>query len=90
MQAYITDLDGEIEELHQYVSLKEDQSRNKKAAFLNNIATILLPVSVITGFWGMNKWEDVVDSPLFINQCILILIGLIIAICIIYNRRKKL
>lgn len=90
MTDYITDLDGEIEELHQYVSLKEDQSRNQKAAFLNNIATLLLPVTVITGFWGMNKWEDVVGDDLFINQCILILIGLIIAICIIYNRRKKL
>ena len=86
---HITKLDSDIEELHQYVSLKEDQSRNDKAAFLNNIATLFLPASFIIGVWGTNPWEDVVSDS-FNIKLLTTLIGVIIAIFIIFNRRKKL
>ena len=93
METYIKDLDDEIEELHQYVSLKEDRSRNKKASVLNDIATLFLPLTVITGFFGMNLWEDIFDKEtpngLFWKTFIL-LVGFICALIVIRNRNKKL
>lgn len=95
MEDYIKDLDGEMEELHQYVSLMEDRGRNKKAAFLNNIAMFFLPITVITGFWGMNKVSDLVDkcpeSTFGLSlQLGMIAIGVLCACLIIYTRRKKI
>ncbi len=52
---YVKDLDAEIGELHQYISLREDRTRDEKAQTLNKIATVLLPVSLVTGLWGMNN-----------------------------------
>ena len=89
MEEYIADLDGEIEELHEYVSLKEDRSRNVKASILNNIATLFLPITVITGFWGMNKISDVVTEG-FRYQALLLIIGTLCALVVIYNRKRKL
>lgn len=93
METYIKDLDSEIEELHEYVSLKEDRSRNKKASVLNDIATLFLPLTVITGFFGMNLWVDVFtnETPdgLFWKTFILA-IGFICALLVIKNRNKKL
>ena len=89
------DLDGEIEELHQYISLMEDRERNKKASLLNDIATLFLPITVITGFWGMNQISEVMEengelSTGFIIQSLLLIIGTLCAICIIYKRKRKL
>lgn len=91
MDKYIADLDGEMEELHQYVSLMEDRERNRKATVLNNIAILFLPVTVITGFWGMNTLKDVIScNDGIIFQSVLLLIGIIGAICIICKRKRKL
>ncbi|MCS3167376.1 hypothetical protein NXW62_22200 [Bacteroides fragilis] len=94
MESYIKDLDGEIEELHQYISLMEDRERNKKASLLNDIATLFLPITVITGFWGMNQISEVMEengelSTGFIIQSLLLIIGTLCAICIIYKKKKK-
>ncbi len=93
LEEYIKDLDGEIGELHEYISLKEDRSRNEKASFLNDIATLLLPITVVTGFFGMNKWDDIFeDSPtegIYWKICIL-LVGVFAALIVIFNRKKKL
>lgn len=92
MGEYIEDLDGEMEELHQYVSLMEDRERNKKATLLNNIAILFLPVTVLTGFFGMNKLDDVIGKTNggIIIQSILLIIGIVCAICVIYKRKQKL
>lgn len=91
MEEYIKDLDGEIGELHEYVSLKEDRVRNVKASILNNIATLFLPITVITGFWGMNTYTAVItDNDGLLLQSVLLLIGLIGALIVIYNRKRKL
>ncbi len=52
---YVKGLDEEIGELHQYISLREDRVRDEKAQTLNKIATVLLPISLVTGLWGMNN-----------------------------------
>ena len=90
MEEYIKDLDNEIGELHEYVSLKEDRSRNIKAEVLNNIATLFLPITVITGFWGMNPLEEVMTAPLFNYQVWMLIAGTLCALIIIYNRKKRL
>ena len=93
MEEYIKDLDNEIGELHDYVSLKEDRSRNKKATLLNDIATLFLPITVITGFWGMNTVDAVINADNnqgIITQCILLIVGTLCALCVIFNRKRKL
>lgn len=90
MEEYIKDLDNEIGELHEYVSLKEDRSRNIKAEVLNNIATLFLPITVITGFWGMNPLKEVMTAPLFNYQVWMLIAGTLCALIIIYNRKKRL
>ncbi|GHV08808.1 hypothetical protein FACS1894160_3710 [Bacteroidia bacterium] len=57
-EEYIKDLDNEIEELYQYVSLVEDKERNRNGAMLNTIAAIFLPATLIAGLFGMNKSDD--------------------------------
>lgn len=73
----------------------EDRERNKKASLLNDIATLFLPITVITGFWGMNQISEVMEengelSTSFIIQSLLLIIGTLCAICIIYKRKRKL
>lgn len=55
---YIKDLDREIEELYQYVSLVDDKIRNRNAERLNTIAAIFLPATLFAGLFGMNRGED--------------------------------
>lgn len=90
MEEYIKDLDNEIGELHGYVSLKEERDRNKKATLLNDIATIFLPITVITGFWGMNSVSDVLNDRGISLQSILLITGTLCALCIIYKRKNRL
>lgn len=90
MEEYVKDLDDEISELHQYVSLMDDRDRNRKATLLNNLAAFFLPVSVITGFWGMNKICDVVEVPGFDLQVISLIAGVLFALCFIFNKKRRL
>lgn len=91
MEEYVKDLDGEIGELHQYVSLMDDRDRNKKATLLNNLAAFFLPVSIITGFWGMNKTQDLlVDNKGLQEQLVSLLIGIVIVLCFIINKKRRL
>lgn len=53
----IKELDGEIEELHQYITLLIDQKRNENGEWLNWLAAIFLPATVITGIFGMNPFD---------------------------------
>lgn len=50
----IKDLDEEIGELHQYITLLIDQKRNENGEWLNWLAAIFLPATVLTGIFGMN------------------------------------
>lgn len=91
MEEYVKDLDGEIGELHQYVSLMDDRDRNKKANLLNNLAAFFLPVSIVTGFWGMNKTKDLLkDNDGLYGQLISLVIGIMIVLCFIVNKKRRL
>lgn len=91
MKEYIEDLDKEIGELYNYVSMIEEREQNKKAAFLNNIATLFIPITVITGFFGMNAWCELYGdkNQYFWEQVSVIAIGTIIAGIVIYFRKKN-
>ncbi len=60
----IKDLDGEISELHEYVSLIQTERQNNNAAILNGIAMVFLPFTVVFGVLGANifgennRWHD--------------------------------
>lgn len=89
--AQIKDLDEEISELHQYVSLVNDQRRNENGEILNILATIFLPATLLTGVFGMNSFKDG-DVLSFAIQILLIVIITIASIFlgrkILKNRRK--
>lgn len=50
----VKDLDTEISELHEYVTLIQDNKRNEEATKLNRLATIFLPATVMFGILGAN------------------------------------
>lgn len=80
----IKDLDDEIGELHQYITLLIDQKRNENGEWLNWLAAIFLPATVITGIFGMNPFESE-------NTCsLLIQIGIIVIVsAALYNSLKN-
>lgn len=53
----VKDLDGEIEELHNYVTLKEQREEGKIITRLTKLSAIFLPASVVAGIFGMNTFS---------------------------------
>ena len=89
LDEHIADLDSEIGKLHQYVQMMEERESNSKATVLNNMAAILLPVSIVTGFWGMNAICDVASKKGFVWQIIMVLLGIAIVIVLVVRKKKK-
>jgi len=54
----IKDLDNEIEELHRYVSIKDEQKSSKRMDMLQYWGFPILILSLVTGFFGMNIFPD--------------------------------
>ena len=50
LEKKVKDLDNEIQELFEYENLQEQQR-------LNKIATLFLPITLITGILGMNTFD---------------------------------
>lgn len=91
MDDCIKDLDHEFQELHEYVSLNEDRIRNNKATILNYVATVFLPISIITGFFGMNSWCNVLCKNCGLEwQIITIFAGVLISVGVLLIMNKKL
>lgn len=88
----IKDLDDEISELHQYVSLMIDQRRSENGETLNLLATWFLPATIITGVFGMNPFGDGFCLRDFSMQSIIIVVATIVSMFlfrkILKNRRK--
>lgn len=91
---HVVKLDGEIEELYNYVTLQEDRTSNSTMSRLTWIATIAVPLTLMAGIFGMNnsafgsedKWWNVVWWQLGIS----ILITVLTILTIIYiNKRKE-
>lgn len=84
----IKDLDNEIEELHQYVSLLDDRKRNKNAEKLNMIAAIFLPATLIAGIFGMNSLEKGDIIPSFFGQLAIVIGGSLLASIFLLKLKK--
>ena len=54
IEKYMNDLDNEINELHSYANMIEENKRNETLDFISKIGAILLPPSFMTGLFGMN------------------------------------
>ena len=85
----IKDLDAEISELQQYVTLIIDQHRNENGELLNYIAAAFLPASFLTGIFGMNSFIKQ-EWSVWLGQFSIILIAILIAVLyLIYISKKK-
>ena len=70
--------------LHQYVQMMEERESNSKATVLNNIAAILLPVSIVTGVCGMNDVHLGSVCPVLV-----MVLGIACVIGFVAHKKKK-
>lgn len=88
-QEQIKDLDEEIDELHRYVMLLVDQSRNENGAKLNVLAAIFLPGTFLAGLFGMNQFRVLENGIDFWIQTGIIVLITIFTYLIINNKIKN-
>lgn len=91
LEVNIKDLDGEIEELFQYVSLREDRERNEKVSALNFITTIFIPVTVITTLFEILPCRELLKEQCwsFWIQVLLIIIGMVLMNMFVNKNKSK-
>lgn len=82
----IKDLDGEIGELYQYITLMVDQNRNENGEKLNILAAVFLPATLLTGIFGMNKISELECTGGFWVHVIIVMVSVITAYWIIKKR----
>ena len=85
--AQIKDLDDEISELHQYISLMIDQRRSENGDWLNWLAAAFLPATLLTGVFGMNSLKDI-DWDFAIQFLLILLVSIYLYRNILKNRRN--
>jgi hypothetical protein len=86
LKEQVEKLDGEIEELHDYVSMREESRTNRTMSLLTWITTIFLPVTVVAGYFSMNNFGD---NPWFFFESILMICFAIVVISIVLIINKK-
>lgn len=95
LENQVEKLDKEIDELHNYVSLYEDRQKSKVMDIMSIMAGVLLPVTVVSGFFGMNNSLNEAgggDSWLssFTWQWIIMVISVVItSVVLTLNNKKK-
>ena len=80
LKEQVEKLDGEIEELHSYVSMREDSRTNRTMSLLTWITTIFLPVTVVAGYFSMGNFRQ---NPMFLFESILMICFAIVVISIV-------
>ena len=95
-------LDQEIEELYNFITLREDRKSNHTMSQLSWIATIALPITVMTGIFGMNnvtfgsaefaedngRWFNYFGNQFLLTFILLILV-IILTMIITQKRNNK-
>lgn len=84
----IKELDDEIGELYQYITLMVDQNRNDNGEKLNLLAAAFLPATLLTGIFGMNESKNLEGTPEFWLHILFIGIVSLISYYIIKKWRK--
>lgn len=86
LKEQVEKLDGEIEELHNYVSMREESRTNRTMSLLTWITTIFLPVTVVAGYFSMNNFGD---NPKFLFESILMICFAIVVISVVLIINKS-
>lgn len=93
LKEQVEKLDEEIEELYNYVSLREDRRTNRTMSLLTWITTIFLPVTVVTGYFSMNAYAFIGDceskSNYILAQTLILLVFSFIVITTTLTVNKK-
>ncbi len=58
LKEQMADLKSEIQELYDYARLQEEKDNNRLMTQLTILGTIFLPLTLVTGIWGMNLVYD--------------------------------
>lgn len=85
LKEQVEKLDDEIEELYNYVTLREDRRTNRTMSLLTWITTIFLPVTVVAGFFSMNDSNTHMTSQSIIMLCFAIIV---ISTVLIINKKR--
>lgn len=85
----IKDLDDEIGELNQYVTLIIEQKRSENGEWLNKLAAYFLPATIMTGIFGMNPFDGRNYWCSMFIQIGLILVLSVILYHILINKKIK-
>jgi hypothetical protein len=84
-------LDREIQELHDYVSLKQEQAQNRNIALLTIIGAIFILPSFIASFFGMNIFPQ--PNEINYGRIWLFMVPFVISplVCLLFvsNKRKR-
>ncbi len=56
LEKQVKEIKNEIKELYEFIDMNYEKSKNLNLEQLNNIAFKLLPITIATGFWGMNLY----------------------------------
>lgn len=86
LKEQVEKLDEEIEELYNYVMLREDRRTNRTMSLLTWITTIFLPVTVVTGYFSMNNFSE---NPWFILESLIMICFAIVVISIVLQVNKR-
>jgi CorA-like Mg2+ transporter protein len=62
LEQNVKDLDGEIQELHQYARLMEEEKRNKALERLTYLGALFLVPTFVVGYYGMNVFPKLPDG----------------------------
>ena len=85
----VKNLDDEIGELNQYVTLIIDQKRSENGEWLNKLAAYFLPATIMTGIFGMNPFDGRNYWCSMFIQIGLILVLSVILYHILINKKIK-
>ena len=90
LQRDVMDLDNEIGKLVNYVYMIQEREENKEMKKLTLAATVLLPPSVIVGFFGMNIFGDKLSVEGFgwFLFVIILMIGSVIGAFYFVDKKK--
>lgn len=86
LKEQVEKLDEEIEELYNFVSLREDRRTNNTMSLLTWITTIFLPITVITGYFSMNEYTQ---NKMFVFESFAMFGFAVLVISIVFAIYKK-
>lgn len=82
-------LSTEVEQLYHYVTMANDEQRNKETERLSLIATLFLAPTLLTGIWGMNLKEGFpADGWYWLYSSVVFVLAIIIVAFLLKRKRQ--